>query len=276
MCNQSAMTNPEKNIQDTVMQRISSGEVCLRSRRWFTCLACFVYTLWLVSVLVGSLALGIVFYITINGWYGLYEATELTRTGLILSAVPYVWIVTLLVTVGLAYYNVRKTSKGYKYPVWLVLSASLGASFLGGAAVYMFGFAQHMDMHLGHVMPDGYTSYYMQQEAFWQTPADNRWLGTVSASTTFTDFSGTTWMIIDTELTTAERDLLHAGKQVKVVGTSTVAGSLTACGVFPWFEAAPLTRRNLSEHRALLVTRLEDMKFDTKPCSELALVRKMP
>ncbi|HMA79009.1 MAG TPA: hypothetical protein VKP88_07855, partial [Candidatus Paceibacterota bacterium] len=89
-------------LQSSVMERIKSGEVCPRSRGWFTCLECFVYSAWLVSVLIGAIALAALFYIMIHGWYSFYELTGMSRFGMVLAYLPVVWIVVLIGTVGLA------------------------------------------------------------------------------------------------------------------------------------------------------------------------------
>ncbi len=259
-------------LQSSVMERIKSGEVCPRSRGWFTCLECFVYSAWLVSVLIGAIALAALFYIMIHGWYSFYELTGMSRFGMVLAYLPVVWIVVLIGTVGLAYKNFRTTRRGYRYPVWLVLVACIGMSFIGGAAFYWLGVGQVVDTHLGERM-SLYTSSLQQEIAFWDQPDDHRWRGALastSAGWILTDRTGAEWMVSVMHLPVGAHQLPAEGALVHLLGTSTQPGMVTACALSQWPVDATRTAAQLAQERAALRAQLAAHQLSSGPCMTLA------
>ncbi|MAZ30436.1 hypothetical protein CL655_04125 [bacterium] len=269
--------NEKKDICNGVMERIKAGEVCPRSRGWFTCLECFVWMFWLAAVVVGALAIGILFYTTISGWFGFHEAKAMSRLGMVLAYVPVVWVAILILTVVLAYRNVRHTKRGYRYPVWLILISSIGTSFIGGLVFFAIGFGFFVDTKLGEEM-SRYASYYKQQELFWQAPTENRWLGTVAVEgdMVFADANGAHWELNTAELTEPELQLLMDGQQVKLLGVSDDMQAINVCGVFPWYEAKPLMPKELARERGVLLERLAYHKRASSTCSRMGVLEHMP
>lgn len=267
----------DKNkLQNTVMERITSGEVGLRSRRWFTCLECFVYTAWFISVLVGAVALAVLFYITLHGWYSFYELTGMSRLGLVLAYLPLVWLGVLLGTVVLAYKNFRRTRRGYRYPVWLVLVACIGMSFVLGALFYVLGVGQHIDTHLGERMPQ-YESYTQSELRFWHHPDDHRWHGELAstpAGWVLTDLSQAEWMVNVSQLPLSAQRLPQDGARVHILGTSTRAGVITACAMTHWPEGRVRTVKTLAQERRSLLTQLHNHVFTTGPCTSVGALSR--
>jgi hypothetical protein len=262
-------------LQTAVMERITSGDVCPRSRGWFTCLECFVYTFWFISVLVGAVALAVLFYIVVHGWYSFYELTGMSRMGLVLAYLPLFWVVILVATVALAYKNFRRTRRGYRYPVWLVLVACIGMSFIGGAALYWLGVGQLVDTELGERMPAMYESYVQSEAKFWDQPHDHRWYGTLastSAGWMLTDRSGAEWMVNFAHIPLAAAAVPHDGALVYLLGTSTKPGVVTACAVTRWPADAVRTTERLAHNRFLLRAQLHTHQLTSGPCTPLAAV----
>jgi hypothetical protein len=260
-------------ISGKVMDRIKGEEICPRSRGWFTCLECFVYTFWLVSVLVGSVALAVLFYIVLHGWYSFYELTGMTRVGYVLSYLPLLWIATLIGTVGLAYKNFRQTRRGYRYPVWLVLIACIGMSFIGGAAFYWFGVGQLVDTHLGERMPTMYVSQAEYEAAFWSQPNDHRWQGQLTDTPTgwtLTDRTGAEWFVTFAHVPLAVQQIPYDGAMVQILGTSTEIGMVTACAVIHKPAGQMSTVAEKARDRQLLIEQLAANQMDSGPCHSVA------
>lgn len=270
---------PEKDKRaiDAVMQRIECGQVKPTPRGWFTCMECVVHMFWLVTVLIGALAVAILAYTAIHGWYGFHEASGLSRVGLVFAYVPVLWVLVLVLTVGLAYRNVRQTKHGYRYPLWLVLLGSVGASALGGMALYSLGFAHVVDTKLGEEMPL-YQSYYKQQELFWQAPAENRWLGTVatSADMVFADIAGVRWELNVAEIGEVEHTLLLDGRTVRLLGVRNATGSIMVCAVLPWHADKPMPVKTLAADRSSLVEKLHSLKQASSTCARMGVLEQMP
>ena len=271
------MNKPQTKACDSVMERIKCGEVSPRSRGWFTCLECYVWTSWLITVLIGSVAVAVIVYVVVNGWYGFYEATDMSRLAMTLHYVPAVWLVVLCITAYFAVRNMRHLKQGYRYPAWLLLTSSIGLSALIGLLLYILGFGFMADSTLGETMPM-YSSYAHQQESFWQAPEHNRWLGMMETDTeaTFTDITGDRWQVSIDNLTAAEAAILTSGKRVRLLGLSPATSSLIACGVFSWHEDKAHSPKYLADERAKVTTWLETVRGASTSCAELPVLKRRP
>lgn len=262
----------DKKLQSAVMERIKAGEVRPRSRGWFTCLECFIYTFWLVGVLVGAIALAVLFYLLMHGWYSFYELTGMSRFGMVLTYLPLLWVAILFGTVALAYKNFRTTRRGYRYPVWLVLMACIGLSFTGGIIFYALGIGQLVDTHLGERMPM-YESNMKYEAKFWHHPEEHRWRGVLADTSTgwvLTDGVGQEWMVSFTELPLSAHYVPQAGAMVHVIGTSTQPGVVLVCAMTHWPAEEMRSIAGLARERELLHTQLSAHRFLSSPCAELA------
>ena len=270
--------NTTTSLTERVLAHIKQERLAPTTRWYFVCLECLVRLGWLLTILLGGLAVAIMSYTTIHGWYGFFEPTGLSRVGYVIAYLPFFWLYILLGTLALAHYNVRHTKRGYRYPVWLVLSSSILLSIIVGSVFYLLGFSHFVDMQLGANMPL-YGSYYERQTQFWQTPQENRWLGVVSAvdQTVFTDSTGMQWQLATNQLSEAEQAQLERGKQVRVIGISDHASTtITVCGVFPWHEDVLMPRQQLALERTELLGRLTALKHGTSSCTNMELLQRMP
>ncbi|MCA9357310.1 hypothetical protein KC872_03795, partial [Candidatus Kaiserbacteria bacterium] len=66
----------KKPLKETLFARIEEGNVCPRSRWVYFCQECMVWTAWVISVLIGSLAVAISVFVVTHHQYALYEATH--------------------------------------------------------------------------------------------------------------------------------------------------------------------------------------------------------
>ena len=64
------------NVEDVPSERIEEEKVRPRSRMFFQGRECIIWTLWLISMLVGTLAVAITLYVITHHQYALYEATH--------------------------------------------------------------------------------------------------------------------------------------------------------------------------------------------------------
>lgn len=272
------MSNTHPNdISQTVMERIKREHVSPTSRKWFVCVNCTMQFAWFIAVVFGAVSVAILLYTGVHGWFGFYEATERSRVGLAIAYIPVLWIVVLLGMVLIAYQNMRLTGRGYRYPVWVVLGTSLLASIAIGFAFYIAGLGQIIDMKLGQQMPM-YSSVYKQQELFWQTPVENRWLGTITAKDgmMFSDIAGNEWQLDTSLLEEEERELLMKGDRVRVLGIGNDTGTIMACGVFPWKEHLFMLPKDLELDRDNLIYRLDAVKKASSSCSRMGVFERMP
>jgi hypothetical protein len=91
-----------------------------------------VWFLWFFSVLFGALAVAVTLYVLMNHQYALYEATHNNLFTFIIEVLPFLWLFIFGLMTLVAIYNLRHTSRGYRYPVSVILASSLLLSLAGG------------------------------------------------------------------------------------------------------------------------------------------------
>jgi len=273
-------TNNPHTLKDSLMQRIDTEKLTPRSRLFFRGRECFIWTLWLLSVLIGALAVGISLFVMNRRQYELYEATHSNFFTFLVDILPFVWIIVFGIMTFLAVYNLRNTKKGYRYSVPTILASSIVLSFAGGSALQYFGLGYSIDSVLGQQM-----NMYMSQDkievALWQAPAEGRLIGQrinvafMGTSTLlFEDSNGVEWLVETHELFPSDQALLVTNKTVRVLGKvlDPNAKRFHACGVFPWMMSAEVTRKELSNQRDTFVASAKKMVEEAQ--LEIALLEE--
>lgn len=233
------------DLKHAVFERIERENVCPRSRLFFQSRECVVWTLWLVTVLVGALAIAVSLFVVVHRRYALYEATHDNFLTFLVAVLPYLWVGTFLIMITFAVYNLRHTKRGYRYPLWVVAGSSVVLSFAGGSFLQFLGLGAAIDREFGERMVT-YPSQQRMELALWQAPAEGRLVGAmrgpvgVATSTVwFTDSVGARWQVDISDFYPGDHEVLSTRERVRLIGIETTpAGSSTstfhACGAFPW------------------------------------------
>ncbi len=77
----------------------------------------------------------------------------------ILEIIPFFWIFFAALFLGVAYFGMSHTKKGYKYSLLQIWGISIGISFLLGSGVYASGYAEHIEEKVAH-----YVHFYHSNE----------------------------------------------------------------------------------------------------------------
>ena len=256
------------SCKGSVMSRIGCGEVSPRSRRFFQTRECAVWVLWLISVVVGALAVAVTFFVLNHRQYALYEATHENFFTFMVEVLPFLWIIVFGLMVFVGVYELRHTKRGYRYPLWQIFGSSIVLSLAGGAALQLFGFGYSTDHMLGQHMPM-YNSQEKIEQKMWQAPDEGRLLGRFgkplpapSTLVRFTDVTGNEWGVNVDELSLKERELLEHDEIVRLIGQITDGdmGVFYSCGAFPWMLDKPMTREDLRAAKEAFEMKIEGYK----------------
>lgn len=252
-------------LKDTLFERIEHDKVCPRSRWFFQSRECAVWFVWLLSVVIGALAMAVTFFVFRYHQYALYEATHNNPLIFMMEALPYVWIVVFALMVYVAIYNLRHTKRGYRYPLWMIFASSVVVSFAGGSLLHMIGFGYSVDHTLGQ-HTSLYTSQDKYQQRLWQNPREGRLFGvqtytTLSPTTTiiFRDNIGTFWTVDISELPESDVAVLATNQSVKLMGMMIREDvrRFHACGAFPWVYQKDMTIEVLQAQRQVFNERIK-------------------
>jgi hypothetical protein len=256
------------SCKDSVMSRIGCGEVCPRSKTFFQTRECVVWFLWLISVVVGALAVAVTLFVIGFRQYGLYEATHDNFFTFMVEVLPFLWIVVFGMMVFVGVYELRHTKRGYRYPLWQIFGSSVVLSLAGGAALHLFGFGYSTDHMLGQRM-HMYNSQEKIEEKMWQAPYEGRLLGRFgepasppSTLVRFTDVSGNEWKVNIDELSDKEKGLMRKDEVVRLIGQVTDGdlGVFYSCGAFLWSLDKPMPREDMRAAREEFMLKIEGYK----------------
>lgn len=219
----------------------------------------------MASVVIGAVAVSVMMFVSLHAGYAFYEATHDSAWEFFLEVLPFVWILVLIAMVALAYYNIRHTRKGYRYPLWQLVISSLLLSIVGGGALQAAGFGYLMDKVLSENMPMVRTLTGVEHK-MWQNPDKGRMVGVFSGfdegnqtEALFTTVDGTEWTIEVSELMPKDINLLVTGEKVRLLGMVASGTELYfyGCGVIPWMLEKPMPVAKLREEREMFIERLE-------------------
>ena len=228
------------NIKQSVLERLEAEGVSPRSRIFWVCQEYVIWSLWGITILFGAISVAVVTFASMHAGYALYEATHESFLTFAVEVLPYIWFGVFILMCLLAYYNMRHTKHGYKYPLNHIIISSIGFSILGGLVLHYAGVGYYLDTYLGRV-----SSMYQSQEEMeirmWQMPEAGRLIGVYDSELTgtyveFTDIDGREWNLDTVDLRARDLEVLNGARKVRVLGlvASGTPMVVHACGVFPW------------------------------------------
>lgn len=182
------------------------------------------YVVWIagtLTLLIGSAAVSVMIYLFKYNDWDIQEKVHKNFLEFLILTLPYFWIVFLFLFIFLLYFNIKKTKKGYRYPLWFIATISVLASIIMGGLMHLAGLGQKIDDVLGQRAPF-YDQLINRQIIFWFEPSEGRLTGIVSSeldsdSFQMVDPSGQAWLV-KIEDGQAVPKFLEKGLPVNVIG----------------------------------------------------------
>lgn len=258
------------NLKQTILKRIEDEQVCPRSAWFFSGRECVVWTLWVLTVLLGAVAVAVTLSVAIYRQHSLFEITHGGPFWFVLEVLPYLWMIIFIAMAIFAVFNLRHTKNGYRYPLWQILGSSLLMSMVGGAGLHLLGVGLMLDEQLGNRV-EMYKSQIKMEQKMWQAPEAGRLVGTIilassteiqSGKLSFRDITGFTWEIDESELKPVEVDLLKSGNQIRLLGQVMPDSPRVfhVCGVLPWVYEKRYSANELQLFKTNMRKRMEEFE----------------
>lgn len=209
------------DIASTVLSRITTEHVVPTPRYHFLLREGVVWTLGVVSVIVGAFGVAAIMFTARHSEWQFYQATHDSLFSFLVDIMPYSWLVTLGLFAALSFAFVRHTKRGYKYQVPVLIIASVGASTVLGGFVFALGAGPFIDQQLGMFIPL-HRSLHDTKLGFWNQPDRGLVAGVVTdiatASESFTVMSPTHELhtIRMDDLRSLDREQLSVGQTIRV------------------------------------------------------------
>ncbi len=129
----------KKDLSKNILGKIKKEKIQPISKWSFLLKKSSIWSLFGISVILGGFAFGsILAQISSTEWNIRHQITD-SFMFFVFMTLPYLWIIFMLGFGALAYYYLRRTSKGYRYSTIIVVNSSLLISVLFGSALYASG-----------------------------------------------------------------------------------------------------------------------------------------
>lgn len=263
--NNSAPHKDHNELAKSVLARIKSEHIEPTPRWQFLFHESIIWGLWFLSILLGAVAVSVMIFVFLFAGYTFYEATHDTAFEFMVEVLPVVWGLVFIGMLALAYFNMRHTRTGYRYPLWQLVISSLVLSLFGGVLLHSAGLGYFIDTQLSKSMPMLRTFNRIETQ-MWQAPDKGRLVGTFAvtegreeAEAHFIAVDGTEWLVDISELMDKDLEWLESGEQVRVLGlvaTDTDA-YFYGCAVVPWMLGKPKPLTELRAERDIFIERME-------------------
>jgi len=211
----------ENSFVDRLAARLKQDELAPYPRWRFLLKDYVVWAAGALALACGSLAVTVMIYLVrFNDWE-IRESAHKSLAEFILLTMPYFWLIFLGLFVFVLYLNLKHTKRGYRYPVWLIASASILASVIVGGLLSLTNIGERLDNVLGARAPF-YDQMINRQMHFWAQPEDGRLTGVVVATSSLNGFTiidpqGQIW-----EVVVLEEDplpsFLAPGRPINLIG----------------------------------------------------------
>jgi len=229
-------TEPNAALADRILSRIKGEGIVPRPRWEFFVKNVAFWALGAFAVALGAFAFSAGLFEVENAGWQFYAATHGDLLTFILEAMPFLWLLALALFILLGYANIRRTKRGYRYPLSLIAFGAVLTSVALGT-----GLGAELEEAVGD-HPPFYRPVLVEQHVWWEAPGKGLLGGTVVSLATDTatfvlkDFSGRTWTVSSGGLPPQAITLLARGGTVRVVGVPVVASTsdFDACFIFPW------------------------------------------
>ncbi len=224
---------PEKVIEEIKAQGIEPRP------RWHFLLRRFVLRLFAVSTTVlGGIAVAVIIFVFIDhdASARVYLAESIFED--LLQTIPYLWLGTLLLLIGITKYAVRHTKFGYRYATSRIVGVVVVSSIMLGIVLSALEVGERVQDFLIERVPY-YDELTSTSKDVWSRPEKGLLGGTITAivgseELELTDFQDKSWLVDIGEVDAESGSIIQPGVMIKMIGIQEAKTEFRAVRVFPW------------------------------------------
>jgi hypothetical protein len=230
-------------ISSEILKKIERESIKPISRWSFVLKNSFLWTLFGLNILFGSVGLAISIY--------LFEMSDIFN--LILSvndfvevlilAIPVIWIVLTVIFLIVGYLNFRYTERGYALTLPKILMINILAILILGVLLHSSNASEKLNSVFSESIPT-YNKIVDPRYKVWSRPDQGYLAGTVISSDEqgkekdnsiqMLDLDSKTWDVDISDAKVRRAVQLNTGEQIKVVGNVVEESTFRASDVLPW------------------------------------------
>ncbi|MFH0846254.1 MAG: hypothetical protein V1851_02560 [Patescibacteria group bacterium] len=214
----------KNNLAEKIINKIQQEKISPTPKWEFVLKDSFFWGAFVLSILIGGISVAVILNTLLNNDWDLYMRLSDGMTKFVVLTLPYFWIIFLILFMLVAYLNIQKTQKAYKYHLSVILGGTLVASFLLGLTFYNIGLAGFFDEKVFKKIPAPYHQIMDPRVGIWQKPESGFLAGEILSvdenQMVLEDENGVIWEISlsDDILRLVPKNILRKGSRIKIVG----------------------------------------------------------
>jgi len=211
-------------LAEKIINQIKKEEIKPTSRWRFIVKDSFFWGAFVVSVVIGGMAIAIILNTLLNNDWDLYMELSGDLAQFIVITLPYFWLVLLAGFIIIAYLNIKHTKKAYRQSFKIIVGGVILVSFLLGLTFYNLGVASYFDRGLIQRLPPRFHQMMDSRLGVWQEPEKGFLIGEIQSLDEeimeLRDFEGELWQVsLTAELKEfLSKFLLHSNERVRIMG----------------------------------------------------------
>ncbi len=163
----------EKKLSNTILDELKEQQAKPKPKWHFLLHEWLLWFIGAVSVLIGGLAMSIIFVqVRLIDW----DLLQVLGRGGLFQIMPYLWFVLLILFVLIAQYQIKHTKRGYEYSLAAVVFLLISLSLLIGSVFYQYKIGYLVHSHLSGASPI-YRTIADQRSKLWSQPQQGRLSG---------------------------------------------------------------------------------------------------
>jgi hypothetical protein len=230
------------NISQKIAKKINKEKIAPLPRWRFLLKNDLIWIAAGISAIFGSIIASIIIHVVLNRDWFVYLGPHRLPTPHLLTDLPVIWLIILILTIFIAYYNVEHSKTGYRYSPYLIVLGSLLFSVVFGAFFNFAGFGARLEAGVARELPI-YKSVENRADELWKEPGEGHLGGQITTlgdnNLELEDLQNKIWHVDTTNAHCFCGILLKVNQKVKIIGTETGENQFKAEDIYCWLGPNP-------------------------------------
>lgn len=245
------------DISRETLKKIREQGIVPRAKGYFLLKHSTVWTLFGISIVLGSIAGSAVIFQIRSAEWELFHYFQNSIPEFILLFVPYFWGLFMIGFSIIAFYYFRQTQGGYRYRAFTIVALSVLISILGGIGLYAVGVSERMESVFEERL-SFYRGVEFHSRMVWMSPDKGLLAGKIvdvskEGIIILKDLDGKNWSVNASNAIWRGRLSPSPDLEIKLIGTMKGGESFIAREVRPWHgrkKREGKGRHNMNMHQS--------------------------
>jgi len=140
-----------KNFKNNLINKIKKENIKPIPKKYFILKKILINIFLVFSILIWALSVSIIFWYLLEADWFLSHKLGLIKIAI--NFLPIFWILFLIISVIISYFNFKNTDKGYKFYLWQIVLVNILLSFIIWTLFYFTWFSQIVEEKIQNNLP---------------------------------------------------------------------------------------------------------------------------